>query len=97
MGSRNKLTSAFLADLVADWEEHGAAAIRICRIEDPVAYCKLVASTLPRDLHIETTKVTDLDDAELNRMIEMLRERALAARQEQPQLVEVKAISDATH
>ena len=82
-GTRNKLTSKFLEDLLADWQENGAAAIRICRIEDPVAYCKLVAGTLPRDLHIETTAVTELAEDELDRMIETLRERALAARQEQ--------------
>jgi hypothetical protein len=82
-GTRNKLTSKFLEDLLADWQENGTAAIRICRIEDPVAYCKLVAGTLPRDLHIETTAVAELAEDELDRMIETLRERALTARQEE--------------
>jgi hypothetical protein len=82
-GSRNKLATRFLNDLIAHWEKNGPAALDICFKEDPVAYCKLVAGTVPRDYRIETTKATELDDDELNRMIEMLRERALALRQDQ--------------
>ena len=35
---------------------------------------------------MENSTITELDDAELDHMIEMLRERALAARQEQQAL-----------
>jgi hypothetical protein len=81
-GSRNKLANRFLDDLRAHWEKNGAAALDICFKEDPVAYCKLVAGTVPRDYRIETAKITELDDTELDNMITMLRERALAVSQE---------------
>jgi glucose dehydrogenase len=64
------------------WEVNGAAALDMCFKEDPVAYCKLVAGTVPRDYRIETTKITELADDELDRMISTLRERALAVRQD---------------
>jgi hypothetical protein len=81
-GSRNKLANRFLDDLRAHWEVNGAAALDMCFKEDPVAYCKLVAGTVPRDYRIETTKITELADDELDRMISTLRERALAVRQD---------------
>jgi hypothetical protein len=75
-GARNKLAADFLKDLHADWLEHGVAAIKIMRIERPREYVKVVAAILPRDLSIEVSAVTELDDSELDRMIELLRERA---------------------
>jgi hypothetical protein len=82
-GSRNKLCRAVLEDLLADWAEGGAAAIKMVRIENPAAYVRVMASILPKELIFENSAVTELDDDELDRMISMLRERALAARQEQ--------------
>jgi hypothetical protein len=83
LGSRTKLCKRLLEDLFADWQEGGVAAIKMMRIENPSAYCKLMASILPRELLFETGSVSELDDAELDNMITMLRERALAVRQEQ--------------
>jgi hypothetical protein len=83
LGSRTKLCKRLLEDLFADWQEGGVAAIKMMRIENPSAYCKMMASILPKELLFETGSVTELDDAELDHMISMLRERALAARQEQ--------------
>ena len=82
-GSRNKLCRAVLEDLMADWAEGGAAAIKIMRIENPSGYCKMMGSILPKEL------IFDQGDAELDHMIEMLRERALAVRQEQAALEKV--------
>ena len=42
-----------------------------------------MCSILPKELIFENSAVTELDDDELDHMISMLRERALAARQEQ--------------
>jgi hypothetical protein len=44
VGRRNRLSKAFLADLVEDWKLHGPAVIERVRQEDPVAYLKVVAS-----------------------------------------------------
>jgi hypothetical protein len=82
-GSRNKLCRAVLEDLMADWAEGGAAAIKMMRMENPAAYVKVMCSILPKELLFETNTITELDDSELDHMITMLRERALAARQEQ--------------
>jgi hypothetical protein len=72
-----------LEDLFADWQEGGVAAIKMMRVENPSGYCKLMASILPRELLFETGSVSELADDELDAMITMLRERALAVRQEQ--------------
>ena len=85
-GSRNKLCRAVLEDLMADWQEGGAAAIKMMRMEKPAEYVRVMCSILPKEFFFEHSPVTDLDDAELDHMITMLRERALAARQEQAAL-----------
>src|SRR5262245_50507106 len=50
-------------------------------------------SMLPRELMVESV-AAQLDDSELDRMIEMLRERVLAAREEQTldQITEIKLV-----
>jgi hypothetical protein len=80
---RTKLCKALLEDLAADWREGGAAAIKMMRMEKPAEYVRVMCSILPKELIFENSTITELDDAELDHMIEMLRERALAARQEQ--------------
>ena len=52
-GSRNKLGEAFLETLAADFDAHGAEAIAECRLTNPTAYIRIVASLLPEKL--ETT------------------------------------------
>ena len=90
-GARNRLSHKFLQDLIADWEANGAAAIRIMRHEDPVAYCKLVGSLVPREVEITANTVAELDDTELDRMISNLRAQ-IAQKQELPMLPEPKVI-----
>ena len=89
LGSRTKLCKAMLEDLAADWREGGAAAIKMMRIERPAEYVRVMCSILPKELILENSTITELDDAELDHMIEMLRERALAVRQEQAALEKV--------
>src|SRR5919108_3885794 len=74
-GARNKLGKRFLDDCLADWEEHGAAAIRIMRIEDPIKYCLMMASILPREVDVTSTTITELPDDELDRIIGEMRAR----------------------
>jgi hypothetical protein len=90
-GSRNRLRGAFLADLAADWEAHGADVIRIVRIEEPAAYLRIVASLMPRELAFETA-AADLKDEELDEMIAMLRERQALDHHAPPMLIEDKSI-----
>ena len=94
-GSRNKLAQRVFDDLFAHWNEpagggmsKGQAALELLYREEPGAYLRLTASVLPKEFVFENA-VTELDDEELDRMIEALRDRAIAARQEQT--LELKA------
>lgn len=69
-GSRNKLGEAFIQDFYADWEDHGADAIRTMREERPHEYVKVAASLLPKEFKIET--VSELSDDQLNARIRQL-------------------------
>lgn len=64
-GSRNKLGEQFLADMYADWKEHGVATIEAVRTQKPDAYLKVVASILPRDLNLNVNKFENVSDDEL--------------------------------
>ena len=57
-GSRNKLSEEFIAEVYADWCEHGAAAIQTVRETRPDVYVKVVASLLPRQVQAEVTGPT---------------------------------------
>jgi hypothetical protein len=88
-GSRNKLAQRVFDDILKHWNEpaggdlcKGQAALELLYRERPGEYLRLTASVLPKEFVFENA-VTELDDDELDRMIEMLRERALAVRREQ--------------
>lgn len=66
-GSRNKLSEKFLAALFEDFEESGVWAIKACRLEDPTAYCKMIASLLPKQVDVKQTN--DISDTELERQL----------------------------
>lgn len=71
-GSRNKLGEAFIADMFADWEQHGAATIEAVRTEKPDQYLKVVASILPKDLNVNINNMDDLTDDEILERIRSL-------------------------
>ena len=94
-GSRNKFAQRVFDDIFRHWNEpaggdlcKGQAALELLYREKPGEYLKLTASVLPKEFVFENA-VTELDDEELDRMIEALRDRAIAARQEQT--LELKA------
>jgi hypothetical protein len=77
-GARNRLQSSFLHALAEDFAEHGAAAIKICRVEEPARYVQIVASLMPRELDIEhQTATSDLDDEQLDNLITQIRQHLL--------------------
>jgi hypothetical protein len=49
-GNRNRLTEIFLSDLRQQWEKSGAKALERVAQADPVAFCKITASILPKEL-----------------------------------------------
>ena len=88
-GSRNKLAQRVFDDILKHWNEpaggdlcKGQAALELLYREKPGDYLKLTASVLPKEFVFENA-VTELDDEELDFMIEALRERVLAGRQQQ--------------
>ena len=64
----------FLEDLATDWAQHGPATIEACRKADPVAYLRLIASILPKDigLHVSTNPLAELTDEQLQNVMEDL-------------------------
>jgi uncharacterized protein DUF5681 len=58
-GSRNKLSEDFLADLHESWLAFGKAALVTAAWTDPVAYVRLVASLIPRELEATITPVPE--------------------------------------
>lgn len=72
-GSRNKLGEAFLDNLYADWQEHGAQALKDCRETNPAAYIKTVASLLPKQVEVNTNGLTSMSDDELSHLIDAIR------------------------
>jgi hypothetical protein len=83
-GARNRLAAQVFADALAHWNEpakegsaltKGQAALQMLFRESPRDYVRLYFALMPRELQLDTNIVTELDDVELDRMIEMLRER----------------------
>ena len=78
-GSRNQLCDAFLKDMLADWEAHGADAIETFRTERPHEYVKVMAGLLPRHFNVKVSEHDDLSDEQLMAQLDaVLRELAAA-------------------
>lgn len=73
-GARNRIQGKFLNDLAEHYEEHGKRAIQRCYEEDPVAYVKVVAALLPKQVE-ETKPIDEMTDAEIVAGIAWLRGR----------------------
>jgi len=102
-GSRSALATHVLQDVLAHWNApvradgtgptKGQAALEILLKTRPADYVKVVASLLPRELMVESV-AGQLGDDELDRMIEILRERFIASREERSldQIAQVKLV-----
>ena len=49
-GSRNKLTTEFIDDLYAKWQEHGPEMLERVIRDDPAAFMRTVAQILPKEI-----------------------------------------------
>lgn len=76
-GARNKLSAAFLEAFSADFEEHGAAVIRIMRVESPTEYVKAAVNLMPKEFEITENRLMEIPDAELDSLLEYARRRIL--------------------
>jgi hypothetical protein len=51
-GSRNKLTTEFIDDLYAKWQEHGPDVLERVIRDDPAAFLRTVAQILPKEIDV---------------------------------------------
>src|SRR5262249_33618772 len=65
VASRRRLTAKLFDTLCADFEAHGADAIRACRADQPQGYLRLIASLLPNELDRNDNPLKDIPDDEL--------------------------------
>jgi hypothetical protein len=75
-GTPQRLTAQLFDTLCADFEAHGADAIRCCREEQPQGYLRLIAGLLPKEFDLNDNRLKDIPDDELDILIELSRERA---------------------
>ena len=72
-GMRNRLTEIALQALGDDFKKHGIAVIEKVRRERPHTYLSIIASLLPRQLHVEhASPFNDLTDSELDQLEQLL-------------------------
>lgn len=64
-GARSKLSEDFVADILADWTEHGAQVIKDVREAEPVQYLKVVAGVITKDVNVTVRDYDELTDDEL--------------------------------
>jgi hypothetical protein len=69
-GARNRLSQSFLEAFAADFEEHGAAVIKIVRMEKPSEYLKTAAYLMPKEFEITQTALMEVSDDELEYFIQ---------------------------
>jgi Family of unknown function (DUF5681) len=82
-GSRNKLGEQFLQDLQEHWQENGAKAIERLYRDRPHDYVKVVASILPKELHIKEEAFDQFSDQEILTLIATAKEAL------QPKMIDV--------
>ena len=79
-GAKNRLEKSFLEALADDFAAHGADAIKICRIERPDTYVKIVASLMPKSLELTAHSIErELSDEELAIALDKIRQLRASA------------------
>jgi hypothetical protein len=72
-GSRNRLTTMLLDALVADFDQFGAAAVKLMRIERPSEYVKVVASLVPKEVLLQESVLAEMSDEEILESLDIIR------------------------
>ena len=80
LANRNKLNEKFILALHDDFVEHGAKVIEQVRKDKPDIYLKVIASILPRELHVKDGSLFDgMSNEQLDEILGSVR-AVLAAR-----------------
>jgi Family of unknown function (DUF5681) len=67
-GSRHKISEAFIADLLADYEKHGRQTLDQMRKEDPTAYIRMIASLVPKQIEKTPNPLEHFTNEELDQL-----------------------------
>jgi hypothetical protein len=73
-GARNKLQTKFLQALADDFEQHGADAVKLARIESPIRYVQVIAGLMPKEFAMVDNHLGDLSDEEVHALLARIRE-----------------------
>jgi hypothetical protein len=74
--SRLRLSTKFLNDLEAHYNEIGHTAIKMVFQERPAEYLKFIANLLPKEIDLTVdNQLADITDAELEELVAQVRER----------------------
>ena len=76
-GVKNRLSQAFLTALADDFEQYGIEAIKICRVERPNEYLRVIAHLMPKELEVTVGPLQEVSDVELEKLIEHARSRII--------------------
>jgi hypothetical protein len=76
-GVKNRLSHAFLTALAEDFEQYGVEAIKICRVERPNEYLRVIAHLMPKELEVTVGPLQEVSDQELEKLIEHARTRII--------------------
>jgi hypothetical protein len=76
-GVKNRLSHAFLTALAEDFEQYGVEAIKICRVEKPNEYLRVIAHLMPKELEVSIGPLQEISDQELDKLIEHARTRII--------------------
>ncbi len=63
IGSRNKLTTEFVDDLLIEWRRSGPGVLKRLAADDPAAFARLVAQVLPREIDATLNVNVELAEA----------------------------------
>jgi hypothetical protein len=64
-GSRNKLAEDFLSDAYQQWQQNGPKALETMATSEPAKFCQMVASLLPKEMHIKDSALEDMSTDEI--------------------------------
>lgn len=82
-GSRNRLSEEFLQAMADDFEKRGKKAIEEVRLQRPSDYLKVIASLVPRQMHLKVDPFEDMTDEQLRiRALKLVKSLRLFAKEE---------------
>jgi hypothetical protein len=79
IGSRNKLNEKFITALHDDFMQHGVKVIETVRENRPEVYLKVIASILPREMHVRGENTfAGMSDEELSNVLGEIKRQLVA-------------------